>query len=200
MSVVPFSRPQPPESTVQAGSTAAAQQHSTGQRGLLGRFLAIWLPSLVILAAVIWAFYAVQKKSAQALLKAAEREAIQISVQASVTESANVRSDLLYLSDQYTLLDDASRSVADVHAALAARFSAFAMRKQLYGRLRLLDPQGREVVRVDWNAGTPLGVARERLQDQSRRDYFIAALALQRGEIHVSRFGGDIAPGPRGNR
>lgn len=195
MKAVPFPSPQRPESTPQAASAAAAQHHPAGQRGFLGRFLAIWLPSLAVLAAVVWAFYAVQAKSAQALLKAAEREAIQISVQASVTESANVRADLLYLSDQYTLLDDASRSVADVHAALAARFSAFAMRKQLYGRVRLLDLQGREVVRVDWNDGTPIGVPRERLQDQSRRDYFTAALALQRGEIHVSPLDGNAAPG-----
>ncbi len=161
------------------------------------RFLAIWLPGLLVLGAVIWAFYAVQAKSALALLKAAEREAIQLSVQASQSESADVRSDLLYLSDQYTLLDDMTRAESDVHAGLAARYSAFAARKKVYDRLRLLDLRGREAVRVDWNDGSPLGVARERLRDASGSADFHAMLALERDEIYVSRLdldGGQATP------
>ncbi len=195
MTAVQWPRPRKTQSTVSAVNAAIGPSEPARQLAFLRRFLAIWLPSLLVLAAVIWAFYAVQEKSALALLKASEREAIQLSVQASVTEAANVHSDLLYLSDQYSLLDDGTRGDADVYSALAARYAAFAMRKQLYGRLRLLDLRGHEIVRIDWNDGRPARVPRGRLQDVSSSVYYSAALALGRGEIYVSPL--DVAQGTK---
>lgn len=157
-----------------------------GRMAFARRFLAIWLPVMLLLAAVIWVFYAVQSKSAQTLLKATEREAIQLSIQASLTEFTNVRSDLLYLSDQYTLLNSGSGDIPPAYAPLVARYLAFASRKGLYDQVRFLDARGREIVRVDWNNGRPEGVPAERLQDKSGRYYVRAALALDRGDIYVS--------------
>ncbi|MHB8982760.1 sensor histidine kinase [Thiobacillus sp.] len=171
---------------MQAVNAAARRSESARRLAFARHFLVLWLPGLLILAAVIWAFYTVQAKSALALLKASEREAIQLSVQASLAESATVRSDLLYLSDQYSLLDDGSRGASEIRAALASRYSAFARRKKVYGHVRLLDVGGHEVVRVDWKDGKPATVPRGRLQDVSRSEYYRAALALARGQIYVS--------------
>jgi PAS domain S-box-containing protein len=146
----------------------------------------IWVPVMLGLAAVIWAFYVVQARSAQALLEAAERETLQLSIQARVTEFANVRSDLLYLADHYALLNDGTREVTPGHAPLAARYLAFAARKGLYGKVRFIDERGREVVRVDWNDGHPASVPADRLQDKSDRYYVRETLALERGDIYVS--------------
>ncbi|MHB1353262.1 MAG: PAS domain-containing sensor histidine kinase, partial [Thiobacillus sp.] len=145
---------------MQAVNAAARRSESARRLAFARHFLVLWLPGLLILAAVIWAFYTVQAKSALALLKASEREAIQLSVQASLAESATVRSDLLYLSDQYSLLDDGSRGASEIRAALASRYSAFARRKKVYGHVRLLDVGGHEVVRVDWKDGKPATVPR----------------------------------------
>ncbi len=153
---------------------------------LVRRFLIVWLPVMLVLAAVIWAFYAVQAKSALALLKAAEREVLQRSIQASLTEFANVRSDLLYLTDQYTLLNDGTRDTPPGYAPLATRYLAFASRKGLYDQVRFLDARGREIVRVNWNDGRPERVPPDRLQDKSGRDYVRETLSLRRGEIYVS--------------
>lgn len=153
---------------------------------LIRRFLIIWLPIMLVLAAVIWAFYLVQAKSALALQKAAERQAVQLAVQTSVTEFANVRSDLLYLADQYALLNPEVSAMPPAYAPLADRYLAFASRKALYDQVRFLDPNGHEVVRVDWNNGHPASVPAAGLQDKSGRYYVREALALPRGGIYVS--------------
>ncbi|MBI3430949.1 MAG: PAS domain S-box protein [Hydrogenophilales bacterium] len=153
---------------------------------LIRRFLIIWLPTMLLLAAVIWAFYLVQAKSALALKKAAEREALQLAIQTSLTEFSNVRSDLLYLTDQYALLNDGTHDTPPAYAPLAARYLAFASRKALYDQVRFLDTSGREIVRVNWNNGHPESVPASRLQDKSDRYYVRETLALKRGEIYVS--------------
>jgi PAS domain S-box-containing protein len=141
---------------------------------------------MLLLAAVIWAFYLVQAKSALALQEAAEREAAQLAIQASLTEFSNVRSDLLYLTDQYTLLSAGHGTTPPAYAPLAARYLAFASRKALYDQVRFLDLNGREIVRVNWNNGHPENVPATGLQDKSDRYYVRETLALKRGEIYVS--------------
>ncbi|MES2369951.1 MAG: PAS domain S-box protein [Pseudomonadota bacterium] len=158
----------------------------TGGIPLLRRFLAIWLPIVLVLAVVIWAFYLIQAKSALALQKAAEREAIRLSIQTNLVEFANIRSDLLYLADQYALLNDGTHATPPAYAPLAERYQAFASRKALYDQIRFLDENGREIVRVNWNNGHPESVPPEKLQDKSSRYYVRETLALGRGEIYVS--------------
>ncbi|MBN8772328.1 MAG: cache domain-containing protein, partial [Thiobacillus sp.] len=144
------------------------------------------MPAVLVLAIVIWAFYAVQAKSALALQKAAEREAIRLAIQTNLVEFASIRSDLLYLADQYALLNDGTHATPPAYAPLAARYLAFASRKALYDQIRFLDENGREIVRVNWNNGHPENVAPEKLQDKSSRYYVRETLALTQGEIYVS--------------
>ena len=153
---------------------------------LLRRFLGIWLPVVLVLAAVVWAFYLVQARSALALQKAAEREAIRLSIQTNRIEFANIRSDLLYLADQYALLSDGIRAMPPAYAPLAARYQAFASRKALYDQIRFLDENGREIVRVNWNNGLPESVPPDKLQDKSSRYYVRETLALAQDGIYVS--------------
>lgn len=153
---------------------------------LLRRFLAIWLPMVLVLVAVIWVFYLIQAKSALALQKAAEREAIRLSVQTNRVEFANIRSDLLYLADQYALLSDGTHATPPAYAPLAAHYVAFASRKALYDQIRFLDENGREIVRVNWNNGHPESVPPDKLQDKSGRDYVRETFTLAQGEIYVS--------------
>ncbi len=153
---------------------------------LLRRFLAIWLPGVLALATIVWAFYAIQARSNLALQKAAEREAIRLSIQTNLIEFANIRSDLLYLADQYALLNDGTHATPPAYAPLAERYLAFASRKALYDQIRFLDENGREIVRVNRNGGHPENVPPETLQDKSGRYYVRETLALTQGEIYVS--------------
>lgn len=149
-------------------------------------FLAVWLPSVLALAIIIWAFYVVQAESVLARQKSAEREMIQLSMQATLIEFENIRSDLLYLADQYALLNDGTHATPPAYAPLAARYHAFSSRKKLYDQIRFLNEKGREIVRVDWNNGHPENVPASRLQDKSSRDYVSETLALAKDQLYVS--------------
>jgi PAS domain S-box-containing protein len=149
-------------------------------------FLAIWLPVVLVLAIIIWAFYVVQAKSVLALQKAAEREAIQLSIQTTRIEFENIRSDLLYLADQYKLLNDGTHATSPAYAPLAARYRAFSSRKGLYDQIRFLNEEGQEIVRVNWNNGQPESIPANRLQDKSSRYYVRGTLALAQDQLYVS--------------
>src|SRR3569832_1229389 len=103
----------------------------TGGIPFLRRFLAIWLPAVLVLAIVIWAFYAVQAKSALALQKAAEREAIRLAIQTNLVEFASIRSDLHKQTDQNTNQKERTQAKPPAYAPLAKRYRAFASRKAL---------------------------------------------------------------------
>lgn len=149
-------------------------------------FLVVWVPSVLGLAVIIWMFYVVQAESILTRQKSAEREMIRLSMHATQIEFENIRSDLLYLADQFTLLNDGPRATPPAYAPLAARYQAFSSRKELYDQIRFLNGQGREIVRVDWNNGHPENVPANRLQDKSGRDYVSETLALAKGQLYVS--------------
>jgi hypothetical protein len=64
-----------------------------------------------------------------------------------------------------------------------------------YDQIRLLDPSGMEVVRINNNGGNPAAVPLSRLQDKSDRDYFKQMKDLPGGKIHVSAFDLNIENG-----
>jgi signal transduction histidine kinase/CheY-like chemotaxis protein/HPt (histidine-containing phosphotransfer) domain-containing protein len=64
-----------------------------------------------------------------------------------------------------------------------------------YDQIRLLDPRGMEVVRINNNGGTPAAVPLSRLQDKSDRNYFKRMKDLPGGKVYVSAFDLNIENG-----
>ena len=58
----------------------------------------------------------------------------------------------------------------------------------LYDQIRIINSDGVEAVRVNYNGGEPAPVPTDQLQDKKGRYYFRAALGLGRRGIYVSRF------------
>ncbi|HJP11689.1 MAG TPA: PAS domain S-box protein [Arenicellales bacterium] len=69
---------------------------------------------------------------------------------------------------------------------LAAQFSALNRQRPMYDQIRLLGYRGREVVRVNYHVDGPRIVKRQKLQDKSKRYYFVQARDLNAGEIYIS--------------
>lgn len=155
-------------------------------RSVFRRFLLIWIPLALILMIIIWAFYSVQVSSTHTVLKAAEHQAVQLALQSSTMGLANVRSDLLFLSDLTALQNFPSNGGLADKEALAVRFLAFVKRKAIYDQVRFLDERGQEIVRVNWNKGQPQVVASKDLQNKAQQYYVSKMIALDRNEIYVS--------------
>ncbi|MFW9878101.1 MAG: PAS domain-containing sensor histidine kinase, partial [Candidatus Thorarchaeota archaeon] len=74
-------------------------------------------------------------------------------------------------------------------------FTAFLIRKQCYDQVRILDKNGKETVRVNFNDGKPEPVPKEKLQFKAQRYYFYEASGLSKNEVFVSQFDLNIEEG-----
>lgn len=68
----------------------------------------------------------------------------------------------------------------------ASEFQEFARHKIWYDQVRLLDHDGKEIVRINATENGPVIVPPEALQDKSDRYYFSDLRKLQKGEIYLS--------------
>ncbi|MBF0191336.1 MAG: response regulator [Magnetococcales bacterium] len=87
------------------------------------------------------------------------------------------------------------RDDAVIRQEMIHRFSTLVRERRVYERIRLMDPQGMERLRIE---GDPDGQAvvapEEALQNRGDRDYFRNAWALDRGGMQLSRL--DVTPNP----
>ncbi len=67
--------------------------------------------------------------------------------------------------------------------------------KKIYDQIRLIDPLGKELIRVDYSADGAHAIPEEQLQDKSQRYYFREALKLDPGEVFISRIDLNIENG-----
>lgn len=159
------------------------------------RFLLIWIALTLIFGGIVWAFYLDRARNTHTLIRASERQEVEIARQAIGAELSNIRSDLLYLARQSTLQNFLATGAPVWRQRLASDFLVFAEQKRLYDQVRFVDAAGREVVRVNWNGGRPAVVPPPELQDKSGRYYVRQTLALADGSVYMSPFDLNIEHG-----
>ncbi len=107
-----------------------------------------------------------------------------------VTASERIQSDLRFVEKDLLYLAGASLNSAlwdtegqDVSTADILHFSAM---KQAYDQVRMIDTAGLEVMRVNFNQGSPSLVPSAGLQNKSARPYFTETIGLAKDELYVS--------------
>ncbi|VAX26009.1 hypothetical protein MNBD_NITROSPINAE02-1664 [hydrothermal vent metagenome] len=94
--------------------------------------------------------------------------------------------DLLFLTDT---LESELGSEDDVEHSLqkmAGYFRSMSLRKGIYDQIRLINEEGREVIRINYNNGKPEIAGKEKLQQKGNRYYFRDTFRLKRGDVYVS--------------
>jgi len=81
-----------------------------------------------------------------------------------------------------------SDSAEDLVRAQARIFFSFTSRSGLYDQVRLLDAAGNELIRINYNNGTPFIVPGDQLQSKADRYYFQEASQMNLGEVYMSPF------------
>ena len=155
---------------------------------LLRRSAYIFLLLVLVVTAVMLVLYQVQVNAAHTVLRASEKQVLNLAAHSAITELSEVSADLSYLADSIVVQRWLASSEPVSRGQVEQEFVAFAAHKAHYEQIRLLDLKGREVVRVNWQGGRPLPVAQGALQDKSDRYYVRASFALARGEIYLSPF------------
>lgn len=67
-------------------------------------------------------------------------------------------------------------------------FNSFMSSKKKYDQLRLINLQGKEIFRINFNNGNPEVVPFEQLQEKSSREYVKKSFKLSEGEYYISTF------------
>jgi diguanylate cyclase (GGDEF)-like protein/PAS domain S-box-containing protein len=69
---------------------------------------------------------------------------------------------------------------------LGQQWTAFSAQKRIYDQLRLLDIDGKEILRINLTPTGAVAIPREQLQNKAKRYYFREAMTLPPGEIYLS--------------
>ncbi len=111
-------------------------------------------------------------------------------------QAANIDDDIRNISSELTILanwydlrglrDDTVDPAPEKLESLGKDFLLISKYRQLYDQVRLLDENGQEIVRVNFNNGHPALVTGEKLQNKKGRYYFDDAFKLNRGELFIS--------------
>ena len=103
-------------------------------------------------------------------------------------------SDLMFLSDLLELktITEEDRYVGQLDGKakeeLSQLYLRFALRKNVYDQIRFLDSKGEEIIRINYNNGSPQVVPDSELQNKAGRYYFDDAMKLSRDQVYISPF------------
>jgi GGDEF domain-containing protein len=128
-----------------------------------------------------------EKSRRLAELKAGEQGIVIAQLGAIRERLTLLRSDVLFLRNEYEAALQANGGDAHLAAAdIAKRFRNFSQTREAYDEIRFIETSGREAVRVNHNGGAPIVVDEAMLQDKSDRPYFARLSDLDYDEIYVS--------------
>lgn len=176
--------------------TGNLTQLDTNARAVLKRFWMIFTTLFVLLLALAVSHYNNQMEIARVTLENNETKYVTLAQKGLTSELRAVISDLTFLAklnELWDILDNPNGESARL--LLSQEFLYFSEKKGLYDQIRVLDIDGKEVVRVNYGDGIPYIVGQTDLQDKSNRYYFHEAISQELGGIYMSPFDLNIEDG-----
>lgn len=105
----------------------------------------------------------------------------------TVTNDVFLMKDLLKVHDVLVLDDDNTVFITEEGRTIVeSEFLVWLSMNNTYDQMRILDNNGLEIVRVNYNQGNPIVVASENLQNKSSRYYFTESIILNETDIYLS--------------
>jgi diguanylate cyclase (GGDEF)-like protein/PAS domain S-box-containing protein len=157
-----------------------------GQKGVLIDFFRIAVPILLLLmltfSTIHYFHYTVTRK----ITDVREKSFIKVGLEAIRSDVQAATSDLMHLADSGHIQELLRSGSLEARTHLADEFISILKAKKHYDQIRLLDSAGMEVVRANYNSGTPVIVPEDKLQNKGRRYYFTDAMKLERHQVFVS--------------
>ena len=99
--------------------------------------------------------------------------------------------DVLFLADMYSYYSDTEGGLEDIVEV----WEDFSFREKVYDQIRYIDAAGDEVIRIDFNDALCEQVDEKELQNKSGRYYFTDTMAIDEGQIFVSKLDLNIENG-----
>jgi diguanylate cyclase (GGDEF)-like protein/PAS domain S-box-containing protein len=155
-------------------------------QALLKRFALIYLPIVIVLSIVLLSGIRRDEQMQIEKIEARENKSAEIARELVAQDFSAVSADLRILVNLPLLnryLDSGNPAQRE---ELAKYFMVLSRESRLYDKVRYLDANGQEVIRINYNDGKPAIVPREQLQNKSGRYFFNDTLKLKQGEIFIS--------------
>jgi diguanylate cyclase (GGDEF)-like protein/PAS domain S-box-containing protein len=157
-----------------------------GQARVFNDFIRIAIPMLLLLLLVFSTIHFFQYTVTRSILDVREQSHIKIGLEAIRSDVQAATSDLMHLAGSGHLQELLRSNTNEAGIHLANEFISVLKAKKHYDQIRFLDTTGMEIVRVNYNAGMPLVVPKEKLQNKGKRYYFADAFKLERHRVFVS--------------
>ncbi|MBE9532241.1 MAG: PAS domain S-box protein [Proteobacteria bacterium] len=152
---------------------------------MLKRFFSIFIPASLLVLIFLAIIYFSESRATRKLIETKESDILDLQLETIASDFNSVLSDLFVLADSHEFTESFHQS-GDRYVDIAAHFAIFSREKRLYDQIRLLDINGKEQLRVNFNGGKPTSVPAHMLKDKSDRYYFKKSITLGRGEVYVS--------------
>ena len=162
--------------------------------GKLSRFLLIFIPLIVLCLVAIGAYLYADALRLRQSIESNEERIVSLLGRFLGEELARVHGDVQYLASQ-SILERFLRGETHLADAISADYARFATRREFYEQIRILDPTGSELVRVNYRDGRASIVDHESLSDKGERYYFHEAMAMPPGQVYVSPFDLNVEAG-----
>ncbi|OYT17861.1 MAG: hypothetical protein B7C24_00325 [Bacteroidetes bacterium 4572_77] len=140
----------------------------------------------VILAYIILSIY---NKSEIQAYKNIENQVVKAPLRNIRNNLNEVSSDVFIMANQKSIGDmwnDDNTLNNSFHRELSEYFLSISKTKKKYYQVRLIDKNGMESIRINFNNDHPHIVPKKDLQNKKGRYYFEDAISLQKGEIYIS--------------
>ncbi|MFH2134690.1 MAG: diguanylate cyclase [Pseudomonadota bacterium] len=150
------------------------------------RFALFFLPAAFLLTIAVAAYIDADSSLNLKITKVREAARVENAHAQIAQDFREVITDLRVLAEMPDLLHYLDGGSRAQHDDLSRHMLVIAKEARRYDQLRYIDIKGKEVVRINFNAGQPVIVPQSDLQDKSTRYFFRDTIKLGRGEVYVS--------------
>lgn len=153
---------------------------------LLKRFLSIFLSLVLVLSLIHIFFYQFEKKQFISSIQSDEQIIVDVMKRYIESQLRSMEADLLFLANFNQLKDVADNPDNAAKKMLAEDLLKFTAEKKIFDQVRFIDRNGMEIVRINYNNGSPVIVPPAELQDKEKRYYQQDALLLAENQVYLS--------------
>lgn len=173
------------------------KMHNSSDKNMSGfyqHFVRTVVMVVCVFSVLIGAAFYFQQKTIIADIRNDELVKVNQAATSIVKDIEVNHSDLMFLSDLLELktITEEDRYVGHLDGKakedLSQLYLRFALRKNVYDQIRFLDSKGEEIIRINYNNGSPQVVPDSELQNKAGRYYFDDAMKLSRDQVYISPF------------
>jgi serine phosphatase RsbU (regulator of sigma subunit) len=169
-------------------ANGSQDQFLNNLRGAVPRFLLLFIPVAAILIITVWAFYQQEISNEKRMLTSEQQHTVHLERTSMAALLDEVVADVLIQSQHYELASWPSAPGEEVKLRLAGEFGDMLRNTRLYNQIRFWDTQGREVVRVEYQAEVLKVIPSAGLGRQVQPALLKNTLALGSGQVYISPF------------